>query len=129
MEILKVPQEGNIIKLEIGMELSDDKKSVVGSVELDIESQSYFVDMVSMIFEEGVEPVNLIVDLKNVTYIDSSGLWALFEGHKKANQKNGKMVLLSPTKDVRRVLDITKMSSKLQVFEEESAAIVSFNPS
>ncbi len=127
MEILKVPQEGNIIKLEIGMELSDDKKSVVGSVELDIESQSYFVDMVSMIFEEGVEPVNLIVDLKNVTYIDSSGLWALFEGHKKANQKNGKMVLLSPTKDVRRVLDITKMSSKLQVFEEESAAIVSFN--
>ncbi len=127
MEILKVPQEGNIIKLEIGMELSDDKKSVVGSVELDIESQSYFVDMVSMIFEEGLEPVNLIVDLKNVTYIDSSGLWALFEGHKKANQKNGKMVLLSPTKDVRRVLDITKMSSKLQVFEEESAAIVSFN--
>ena len=127
MEILKVPQEGNIIKLEIGMELSDDKKSVVGSVELDIESQSYFVDMVSMIFEEGLEPVNLIVDLKYVTYIDSSGLWALFEGHKKANQKNGKMVLLSPTKDVRRVLDITKMSSKLQVFEEESAAIVSFN--
>ena len=61
--------------------------------------------------------------MENVSYIDSSGLWALFEGHKKAAQRGGKLVLLNPTKDVRRVLDITKMSSKIQIFTTQTEAL------
>ena len=69
---------------------------------------------VNAIFSDGM--FHLVVDLTYVSYIDSSGLWALFEGHKKASQKKGHLVLLNPTKDVKRVLDITKVSSKMQVF-------------
>ena len=62
----------------------------------------------------------------NVSYIDSSGLWDLFEGHKKASQKSGHLVLLNTSKDVKRVLDITKISSKMQVFQDENEALNSF---
>ena len=61
--------------------------------------------------------------MENISYIDSSGLWALFEGHKKAAQREGKMVLLKPAKDVKRVLDITKMSAKMDIVDTEDDAI------
>lgn len=121
MEIIKSYVHPHIIKVEIGAEYHEAEKKLVGSVELDIENQAHFVDVINAVFEEG--RVYVLVDMQHVSYIDSSGLWALFEGHKKAAQKNGKLVLLTPTKDVKRVLDITKMSSKIQVFSDEQEAI------
>ncbi len=121
MEIIKTPIDKNIMKVEIGSEYDETKKSISGNVELDIENQSHFVDIINSVFDEG--KVQILVDMQNVSYIDSSGLWAIFEGHKKAMQKNGKLVLLSPTKDVRRVLDITKISSKIPIFQQENEAI------
>jgi len=125
MEILHTPIGEKVMRIDMGTELSPDKKSVLGSVELDIENQSEFVDTISAIFEAG--KINIIVNLGNITYIDSSGLWALFEGHKKALQRNGTLMLLNPTKDVKRVLDITKMSSKLKIFADQETAIAELN--
>jgi len=121
MEIVKDVVDDKVIKLQIGAEFDDVKKELSGFVELDIENQAHFVDIVNSVFEDG--HVHVIVDMENVSYIDSSGLWALFEGHKKAAQRGGKLVLLNPTKDVRRVLDITKMSSKIQIFGTQVEAL------
>jgi anti-sigma B factor antagonist len=121
MELIKTPLDSNIVKVEIGADYNEEKNVISGTVELDIENQAYFVDIINSIFDEG--NIRVIVDMQNVSYIDSSGLWALFEGHKKAEQKNGKLVLLKPTKDVKRVLDITKMSSKIQLYSDETIAI------
>lgn len=121
MEIVKDIVDDKVIKLQIGAEFDEDKKELSGVVELDIENQAHFVDIVNSVFDDG--HVHVIVDMENVSYIDSSGLWALFEGHKKAAQRGGKLVLLNPTKDVRRVLDITKMSSKIQIFTTQTEAL------
>jgi anti-sigma B factor antagonist len=121
MEIIKTPIKDKIIKIEIGAEYNEKNNTLTGAVELDIENQSFFIENINSVFDE--DNINIIVDMKNISYIDSSGLWALFEGHKKAEQKNGIMVLLSPSKDVKRVLDITKMSSKIQLFNDETKAI------
>jgi anti-sigma B factor antagonist len=124
MEIIKGPLPDGVVKLCIGASYNENFNEVSGTVELDIENQAYFVDSVSGLFDEG--KVELVVDMGNVTYIDSSGLWALFEGHKKAVQKNGQLVLFHVTKDVKRVLDITKMSTKLAVCETEEDALATF---
>ena len=122
MYISKSPLEnGKITKIVLGREFNEEKAIAVGSIELDIETQARFVDAINRVFEEGT--TKLVVDMSNVNYIDSSGLWALFEGHKKACLKNGVMVLLKPSKDIKRVLDITKMSSKLLTFEAEKDAL------
>ena len=102
------------------MEQENDDLSV-SIIELDIENQSQFINIIDSLFEEG--NVQVLLDMTNISYIDSSGLWALFEGHKKAAQNNGNLALLSPTKDVRRVLDITKMSSKMKIYDDEGTAI------
>ena len=122
MEVIKQTiEEEKFIKVDIGTEYDKESSTMLGAVELDNENQSQFVEIINSIFEEGL--YSILVNMSNITYIDSSGLWALFEGHKKACQKNTKMVLVNPTKDVRRVLDITKMSSKMDIFETEKEAI------
>ncbi len=122
MEIIKkLIQNNSITKINIGAELSDDNSEVTGSVELDIESQAHFVEIINTTFDEGNTKV--MIDMSNINYIDSSGLWALFEGHKKALQRNGRLALINPDKDVKRVLDITKMSAKMDIFETEADAL------
>lgn len=121
MELLKINLENDIVKIKVGEELSDDHSEIHGNVELDIENQAQFIDLLASLIEEGRN--RLIIDMTLINYIDSSGLWALFEGHKKATQKSGKLVLLNPTKDVKRVLDITKMSSKINMFFDLDEAI------
>ena len=124
MEVIRQMQENDLfVKVVLGLEPNDADQSVHGDVELDIENQSKFVDVINAIFSDGM--FHLVVDLTYVSYIDSSGLWALFEGHKKASQKKGHLVLLNPTKDVKRVLDITKVSSKMQVFVDYDEVVSS----
>ena len=122
MEIIKTKYEkGKIIKINFGNDLDEKSKKISGSIELDIENQGQFLEHINTIFDEGISLV--IVEMQNINYIDSSGLWALFETHKKASQRNGKIVLLNPKKDVKRVLDITKMSSKISILDNDKSAI------
>ncbi|NDC82506.1 anti-sigma factor antagonist [bacterium] len=121
MDIVKQVIDERIAKLQICSEYDEETNEINGAVEFDIENQAHFVDVVNSVFEDGY--VHLVVDMGFVSYIDSSGLWALFEGHKKAAQRGGRLVLLNPTKDVRRVLDITKMSAKIQIYSSQVEAV------
>ena len=121
MELLKINLEDDIVKIIVGEELTEDHSNIHGNVELDIENQAQFIDLLASLIEEGRN--RLIIDMTLINYIDSSGLWALFEGHKKATQNNGRLVLLNPTKDVKRVLDITKMSTKINTFFDIDEAL------
>jgi anti-sigma B factor antagonist len=55
------------------------------------------------------------VDLTGLTFIDSSGLSALVEGHRAARDAGGVVVLRNPTSMLRRLLDITRLDSLLVV--------------
>ncbi len=112
MQILKKEIGPSRFKVQLGALLNSEEVS--GAVELDIENQAVFVDFMNNIFDES--NIDVVLDMQNVGYMDSSGLWALFEGHKKASRNNGNLVLINATKDVKRVLDITKMSSKIRLY-------------
>jgi anti-sigma B factor antagonist len=123
MHLSKHALSPTIFKVQITKSATE-TDPVANQIELDIENQANFVDFMNNIFDES--GVNVILDMQNVMYIDSSGLWALFEGHKKAAIKGGEMVILNPSKDVKRVLDITKMSSKIRIFTQEEDALKAF---
>lgn len=115
MEIVYKKFENDLfVLISIGQEINPLDGLVHGDVEFDINNQAVFIDLLNEVIEDN--SFYIVVDLTNVSYIDSSGLWALFEGHKKATVQNGHLVLLNPSKDVKRVLDITKVSSKIQIF-------------
>ena len=50
---------------------------------------------------------HLVVDLSELSFIDSTGISVLVESLKQAQRAGGSLVLRNPTPAVRRVLDIT----------------------
>ena len=68
----------------------------------------------------------VLIDLSRVSRIDSTGLGVLMQHHCHAVKNAGALKLLRPDIPVRRVLNVTKIDSVLQLFEDEAAAIASF---
>jgi anti-sigma B factor antagonist len=68
----------------------------------------------------------VLIDLSQVSRIDSTGLGVLMQCYCHAVKNAGALKLLRPDAPVRRVLNVTKIDSVLQTFEDEAAAIESF---
>jgi anti-sigma B factor antagonist len=76
------------------------------------------------IFEEGKK--NLLVDLKEVRFIDSSGLGALVSGFKNATSHHGTMKLSSLQPQVKSMFELTRLHRVFEIFGTASDAIESF---
>lgn len=57
-----------------------------------------------------------IIDLRQVDFMDSSGLVGLVKGLKTARQANCRLVLCNVTDPVRLVLELTHLDSVFEVF-------------
>ena len=69
---------------------------------------------------------NIILNLANVNYIDSSGIGELVSTYTTVTNAGGQLKLLNLTKKIHELLQITKLLTVFQVFEDEQAAINSF---
>ncbi len=65
----------------------------------------------------------VIVDLTNVTFIDSSGLGALISALKALRANGGDLVLCSMSAQVRTVFEITRLLRVFEVFEGSGPAL------
>lgn len=68
----------------------------------------------------------LVVDLMNVPLIDSSALGAIVITLKSCQRLGGKLVLLNPQKAVREVLEVTKLSTVIEIYDTEEGACNAF---
>lgn len=69
----------------------------------------------------------LILDLHEVLFIDSSGLSVLVSALKASQELQGRVVLLSPSDDVRSLIELTRLHQIFEIFEDRNAAIQSFH--
>jgi anti-sigma B factor antagonist len=58
---------------------------------------------------------SLVVDLSEVTFLDSTGLSVLISGLKRCQDAGGTMRLASPRPNVRKVLEITGLTAVFQL--------------
>jgi len=70
---------------------------------------------------------HLVLDLGEVSFVDSSGLSVLVSALKAANKNAGSVVLLNLTNDVRALIELTRMHEVFQIFADEQAAIDQLN--
>lgn len=68
----------------------------------------------------------ILLNLGEVTYIDSSGIGELVSGFTTVTNSGGQLKLLGLTKRVQDLLQITKLYTVFDVHEEEAHAIRSF---
>lgn len=85
-------------------------------------------------FREAVEPIladhdNLILDMEQVTFVDSSGLGALLACLRLLQGKHGDLTLCALTKPVKALFDLVRMNRVFQVYPTREAALLGLSAS
>ena len=105
----------------------------VGSVIIvDCYGQLVFGDETSLLRQQvkGLLATNphIVLNLRDLTFLDSSGMGALIELSTSTQRAGGRLKLASISKHIRDALTITKLILVFEVFPDEFAAVASFRP-
>jgi anti-sigma B factor antagonist len=68
----------------------------------------------------------IILNLKEVSYLDSSGLGELMRAYTSVTNGGGRLKLLHVTERIRELLLVAKLLPLFEVYDDEKTAIVSF---
>lgn len=73
-------------------------------------------------------PHRIVLNLENVSYIDSAGLGAMVAAFTAVKQRGGLLKFLNPSARSLHLLEITGLDKLIETFDSESAAVASFGP-
>jgi anti-sigma B factor antagonist len=83
-------------------------------------------DLVRNLIKEGSKKI--LLNLRDVDYIDSSGLGELVNAFTIMRSQGGELKLLNLTKRVRALLQITKLLTVFDITDDEASSLKSFSP-
>ncbi len=71
------------------------------------------------------KPTTVVVDLAEVTYLDSSGLAVLIEGMQNVREYGGKFALANVQESVQHIFDLARLDQVFQIFPNVDSALSS----
>jgi anti-sigma B factor antagonist len=86
---------------------------------LDSTKAEEFQQMIDRLLDEGAETI--LIDLKDITFIDSSGLGTLVVLLKKVRGMNRKLCICSINDQVRMLFELTSMDRVFDVYADRQA--------
>lgn len=95
-----------------------------GPLLYDDPGERFFRDSITSLVAAGERRV--LLDLSQVTHMDSGSVGTLVAVHLHALRRGGVLKLLAPSERVMRVLHITRLESIFEIFVNERDAIRSF---
>jgi anti-sigma B factor antagonist len=69
---------------------------------------------------------NILLNMGDVNYVDSSGLGELVSAFTTAKNQSAALKMLSLTKKVHDLLQLTKLYTVFDIYDDEASAIASF---
>jgi anti-sigma B factor antagonist len=88
------------------------------------EESSGLRTMIDNLLASGV--TRIVVNLEHVNYVDSAGLGALIETHRKTKVTGGSLKLCSLRPNFRQALEIARLMPIFETWPTEAAAVASF---
>jgi anti-sigma B factor antagonist len=86
--------------------------------------EAQFKKTVAQLLEQG--RVNLLIDLSSVKFLDSSGLGALVRAMTTSQNEGGQTKLLGAGPQIRKLLEMTKLDSVFEMYDDLETAASSF---
>jgi anti-sigma B factor antagonist len=86
---------------------------VILAGEVDLSSVGQIYEELSGLARQGICHVSL--NVAEVTYIDSTGLSLLVTEHKRMDSMGGELIVFSPSRQIRRLLEITGLDGYLNI--------------
>lgn len=91
---------------------------------LDAHNSDVLKGAMKQVFEGGAK--NVLVDLRQVRFIDSSGLGALVSGFKNSVSHRGRLTLSGLQEQVRSMFELTRLHRVFEIHESVDEALDSF---
>ena len=98
---------------------------LTGRLELE-DGDFVFRDHVNGLIAEG--RVKIVLDLNDVTRIDSAGIGMLVSKYLSTQNRGGTIKLLHLTRRSDHLMDITRLATVFEIFDQEEDAVRSFEP-
>jgi anti-sigma B factor antagonist len=67
----------------------------------------------------------VFLNLKNVRYIDSSGIASLVEGLKASRDNGARLILYGLSNSVREVMELSRLQKIFEIYDSEEQALAS----
>lgn len=91
--------------------------------ELDLVSAESVRESIDTELEAYARIKNLVIDLAEVDFIDSSGLGMLLGRYRQVHKRGGKLVMIGPKPQVRRVLEMAGMTKIMGIVQTRQEAL------
>ena len=89
------------------------------------EGDNVLRDHINRLVEQG--RLNIVVNLREVTYVDSCGIGVLVAKYVSLRRKGGDLRFANTTAKSRRLMEITKLVDIFRIFDSEADAVASFS--
>ena len=89
------------------------------------ENTGYLREEMRSLLSEGTKKI--VLNMADVGYVDSAGLGELVGLYTTAANRGGSLKLLNLQGKMRNLMEVTKLYTIFQVFEDEKAAVSSFD--
>jgi anti-anti-sigma factor len=99
--------------LEIDVQIADDRTLVTLSGDLDASTATLLYDQLSDLEIQDVQHV--VLDLAQVSFMDSTGLSVIVTEHKRLLHAGGGLTIFAPPSSVRRLFEITGLDAVLDI--------------
>jgi anti-sigma B factor antagonist len=97
---------------------------ITGDITLNQGGDVLLKDKVQSLLQQGHR--KLVLDLGNVSYVDSAGLGQLVQIHATAKSNGGSLRLVNVTKRLKDLLVVTKLVTIFDSYDSEAEAVASF---
>ena len=97
---------------------------LIGRLELE-DGDTLLRDTINVLVAAG--RVKLVLDMKEVTRLDSAGIGMLVSKFLTAKRNGGSLKILNPTARTDHLMEITKLTTIFEIFDNEDAAVRSFD--
>jgi anti-sigma B factor antagonist len=111
--------------MEINQRAKGDVVILDISGEIDLYNAPEIKDIINQLIEE--QKYNVVINLEKVSYIDSSGIGALISSLSNLKKYQGGLKIINVYASVRKVFELTKLTSFFEIFDSEDEAVLSFN--
>ena len=112
--------------MQIGQRMVGDVTvvEITGDITLNKGGDVMIKDKVQSLLQQGNR--KLLLDLGNVSYVDSAGLGQLVQVYATTRHLGGSLKLLHVTKRLQDLLVLTKLLTIFESYDEEGEAVASF---
>jgi len=115
------------------MALTINERDVEGILVLDLQGRIVAGESAGTLRERAykaaaAENRNVVLNMKGVDYIDSSGLGTLVAAHSTLTNAGGGLALMNLSKRSAELLILTKLATVFRIFDDEKSAVDSYFP-